>query len=675
MLYPIINIKYESGDDMLQGLKSFRKDKIKTDILSGIIIALVSIPISMGYAQIAGLPPQYGLYGSVIPVFLFAVLSSSPQCIFGVDAAPAALVGGTLASLGIVSGSEEALTIVPIIAFFTGIWLLLFSLMKFGSLTRFVSSPVMGGFISGICCTIILMQIPKLFGGQSGTGEIFELVKHILKSFNESFNAVSLVLSVFCIAVIMLSGKFIPKIPMSAIVMLLAAGGQFLFNYCEIWGINTLPKVAGGLGKFSVPNFTLDNCYYALTASLSISVVIASETLLAEKNFALKNSYAIDDNNELLAFSVCNIAAAFIGVCPLNGSVSRTTMNDRNKGTSQIVSLTAAGVMLLILMFAAGFIGYLPVPVLTSIVVCALWSGTEFELAHKLAKSSRKEMGIFIAAFLGVLVFGTIYGVVIGVLLSFLNVIIRESAPPTAFLGVIPGRNHFYNIASYAKSRPIEKVVIYRFKGNLFFANVEGFRRDIENSIKDDTRYIIVDASGIGSIDTTGAQTLDILYKNLKKRGIRLFLVEHISKVNEELRSYGLGYIIEEGSVRKTITDALEAVGYSRPYKLSERTDRVSEDTAILQEFEWAFGSDAQKYIDINTERIIKGAKEINIDDKNELFHLWDSVSPISDHILLDYMEQRVTQLAERYDIGEEAIKQLIKLHREAIPANSNKSE
>ena len=192
---------------MLQGLKSLKKEKIKTDIISGIIIALVSIPISMGYAQIAGLPSQYGLYGSVIPVFLFAIISSSPQCIFGVDAAPAALVGGTLSTLGIVSESEKAQEIVPIIAFFTGIWLLLFSLMKFGSLTRFVSSPVMGGFISGICCTIILMQTPKLFGGQSGTGEVFELVKHIVKSFGESFNAVSVVLSVICITVIMLSGK------------------------------------------------------------------------------------------------------------------------------------------------------------------------------------------------------------------------------------------------------------------------------------------------------------------------------------------------------------------------------------------------------------------------------------------------------------------------------------
>ena len=216
---------------MLSGLRALKKDNIKKDIISGIIIAAVSIPISMGYAQIAGLPPQYGLYGSVIPVLLFALLSSSPQCIFGVDAAPAALVGGTLASLGIMSGSARAMELVPVITFFVGIWLLLFRLFRFGSLTRFVSSPVMAGFISGICCTIILMQAPKLFGGQSGTGEMLELIGHIAESVKESFNPISLVLSAVCITLILLSNKVIPKIPVSAIVMIVSAAGQYLFDF------------------------------------------------------------------------------------------------------------------------------------------------------------------------------------------------------------------------------------------------------------------------------------------------------------------------------------------------------------------------------------------------------------------------------------------------------------
>ena len=657
---------------MFKGLKYFNKASLKNDLISGFIIALVSIPISMGYSQIAGLPPQYGLYGSVLPVVMFALFSSSPQYIFGVDAAPAALVGGTLTGLGISSYSEDALAVVPAITFFTAVWLLVFYLLNFGRLTRFVSSPVMGGFITGICTTIILMQTPKLFGGQSGAGELKELLPHIVSELKESFNIASLMIAVFCITVIQLFRKISPKLPVSAFVMLFAAAAQYLTDFCGKYSINTLPVVERGLGAFHIPTFTPENCYTGMVSGFTIALVIAAETLLAEQNFAMKNDYKLDESCELAAFFAGNLAAAFTGVCPVNGSVSRTSMNDQFGGKSQLTSLTAAGVMVLILMFGTGFISYLPIPVLTSIVVCALWSGTEFHLAGKLFKSSRKEFLIFMAAFAGVLIFGTIYGVVIGVILSFLNVIIRESRPSSSFLGVIPGRNHFYDLDTYAKARPIKNVVIYRFNGDLFFANISGFTEEIENAVKDDTKYIIVDASGIGSLDSTGAQVLGMLYRKLGKKGIQLFLVEQIAKVNEEMRTYGIGFIIESGGVRKTITDALAAVGYYRPYVLCEEyeTKHVSEETAILQEFEWAFGKDAQRYLDLYTKKILLKAKALNPDSSHaheEYAHLWDGISPISDHVLLDFMESHKEELAKKYDISTDTIETVINDHRKSL--------
>ena len=156
-------------------LKNYKKEYLPKDIFSGIIMAAVSIPISMGYAQIAGLPAVYGLYGSVFPILFFALFSTSRQFIFGVDAAPAAIVGAALVSLGIESGSEAAMQYVPVIAFLTGIWLLLFYFLKAGRIVDFISTPVMGGFISGIALTIILMQIPKILGGKAGSGELPEL--------------------------------------------------------------------------------------------------------------------------------------------------------------------------------------------------------------------------------------------------------------------------------------------------------------------------------------------------------------------------------------------------------------------------------------------------------------------------------------------------------------------
>ena len=155
-----------------QTLKHYDKKNFPKDILAGIIIMAVSIPISMGYAQIAGLPAVYGLYGSVFPIILFGLFSTSPQFIFGVDAAPAALVGSAIVGLGIEGGTKEAMAAVTVLTFCVALWLLAFYFMKAGKLVNFISAPVMGGFITGICTTIILMQVPKLMGGTAGVGEL-----------------------------------------------------------------------------------------------------------------------------------------------------------------------------------------------------------------------------------------------------------------------------------------------------------------------------------------------------------------------------------------------------------------------------------------------------------------------------------------------------------------------
>lgn len=659
---------------MFGGLKSIQLKKIPNDIISGLIIALVSIPISMGYAQIAGLPAVYGLYGSVLPIAIFAIFSSSPQYIWGVDAAPAALVGGVLASLGVVAGSDQAIKLVPVITLYTAVWLFVFFAFKLGRLTEYVSTPVMGGFISGICATIILMQIPKLFGGTSGTGEIHHLVINIVEQAQESFNPWSLAVGVGSIVLILVSKRFAPKLPMSVVVMLLAALLQKNTGFADKLGIATLPAVEKGLGTIALPDFSVISPIQGMGVSLTIAVVIMAETLLAENSFAMKNDYRINDNNEVLTFALCNLASSAIGCLPTNGSVSRTSMNEQFGGKSQLTSIVASVSMIGILMFCTGFIQYLPVPVLTAIVICALLGAIEFDLAKKLSKINHKEFMIFLAAFVGVLVFGTIYGVIIGVILSFGNIIIRESDPPRSLLGVIQGRGGFYSTANNPNSRTIQGAVIYRFNANLFFANVKEFREDIEASIKPDTKCVIVDAGGITSIDTTGADTLEGIYKSLKEKGIHFYLTEHIRDVNNQLRKLGLGYIINEGGVRRTISAALRAEGYQKPYPLELREDDVVNyvpnfKEQLLHEFEWAFGDDAQGKIDSYAEDILSHADKYNLDADSllSLTNLWQGLGSFDEDVLLEALELRVSELSKTTGVDEEKIAHDIELRRERI--------
>ena len=248
-----VKMKKKTERNLLEQ-KRLKQGHLKNDILSGIVVALLSIPISMGYAQVAGLPPVYGLYGSVFPILIYALFTSSPQFVFGVDATPAALVGGTLASLGITGGSPEAMALVPVITLLTACWLFLFYFIKAGKLVNYISKPVMGGFISGIGCTIILMQVPKLFGGNAGTGELFVLLYHIWQEL-PSFHPLSAALGAGCVVILQISRKKAPKVPMSVLLMAVGAGLTASFSSGSIWG-EAAPGGSGGNAKACLAGFT-----------------------------------------------------------------------------------------------------------------------------------------------------------------------------------------------------------------------------------------------------------------------------------------------------------------------------------------------------------------------------------------------------------------------------------
>lgn len=663
-------------------LHGYKKDYLGHDLFAGLVIAAMSIPISMGYAEVAGLPAVYGLYGSVLPLIMFALFSTSPQFIFGVDAAPAAIIGGALASWGITQGSQEALDTVAAIALMSGVWLMIFYVLKAGRVVSFISTPVMGGFISGIAITIILMQVPKIMGSKASHGELFELLEAIIEAGN-NINWVSVLLGVGTLLVILGCKKVFPKFPM-AIFMMVA--GALISYYGDIgrFGVAMLPGVEPGLKALALPDFSNVNITDALGTSLTVAVVVMAETLLAENNVAFKNGYKLDDNAEIFACGMGNLAASLTGCCTVNGSVSRTAMGEQFGGRTQAMSIVAAVALVLVLLFGTGFIAYLPVPVLTAIVISALMSVVEMHLAIRLFKVNRSEFWIFMGAFATVLLLGTIYGVVIGIVLSFVEVVLRASKPPRAQLGVIPGHGNFYSLERNHNARPINEVVLYRFSGNLFFANVATLQDDIENAIKADTKCVVLDASGINDIDITAADRLEALYESLKKRGIRFYMSEHIGQLNDKLRKLGFESLIEKGFVRRTITLALLDAGYEKPYSLEGLSEEEyfvvsdkAEDEDSLHEYNWAFGDSAPDRIERDVHEIIEHISKEDWQEsqatessKGHMFqhaHIWGGLGSIDEDEILRRLELHKKELARRLNNDEIAVARVLNERRKMI--------
>lgn len=307
---------------LFASLRGYDRQQLGPDLFSGVLIALLSIPISMGYAQLAGLPPVYGLYGSLIPILLFAMLSTTREFIFGVDAAPAAMIGAVLASLGVTAGSAEAMRIVPVLTLYVALWLAVFTLVRADRAVDYISEPVMGGFISGVCCEIILMQVPKLLGSGTGTGELFELLEHIFDAA-KAVNLPTAALGFATLAILLLAPRKWPKVPW-VLVMMVLGGLLGAFAPLADRGVALLAAVPRGLPKLVLPDLTALPFTKALVATLPVAAVILAETLLASSGTAQKNGYRLNGRREIAAYAVCNVAAGLVGCCVVSGSVSRT---------------------------------------------------------------------------------------------------------------------------------------------------------------------------------------------------------------------------------------------------------------------------------------------------------------------------------------------------------------
>ena len=588
---------------LFASLHGYDRAQLGPDLFSGALIALLSIPISMGYAQLAGLPPVYGLYGSLVPILLFAMLSTTREFIFGVDAAPAAMIGAVLTSLGVTPGGAEAMRIVPVLTLYVALWLAVFALVHADKAVDYISEPVMGGFISGVCCEIILMQVPKLLGSATGTGELFELLGHVFDAA-KVINWPTAALGFGTLAILLIAPRKWPKVPW-VLVMMVAGGLLGAFAPLDDWGVALLAAVPRGLPKVVLPDLTALPFTKALVATLPVAAVILAETLLASSG-----------------------------------------------GKTQLVSVMASVTMLVVLLVATPLIRFLPVPVLTAIVVNALIGATEFGIARRLWRVNRVELGIFTGAFFGVLLLGAIKGVLVGMVLSFIDVLMRAAAPQRTFLGTLPGKAGFFPIDRVSGVQALPHIVLYRFSGSLFFANIRRFQEDIEGAVQPDTQAVIVDGSAIVSVDITACDRLVVLNRKLRAQGVRFYLTEHIGEVNDQLRHFEAGELIESGAVRRTIQGALRDADAAVDIGgAQQRIPDNMDDIRQLQELEWLYGADAEVQIERNVQLLL--ARMRTTEDKdarrtmlehflNEDFH-FGSID--TDEVLL-HLEGHTDELA-----------------------------
>jgi sulfate permease, SulP family len=525
-------------------LRNYQRDWVRGDVVAGLTVWAVLVPSSLAYATIAGVPPVVGLYAAPAALVLYAALGSSRQLITGPSAAAAALSAAVVGN-AVAGNGDQFLATTAALAIGVGLAALVAGVLRLGFLANFISEPVLKGFIVGLALTIMVGQLPKLFGIESGTGDFFERAWDFLTNLDQT-DGLTLLVGIGSLAVLFGVPRVARAIPGTLVAVVLGIGVVELFDLGD-HGLAIVGSINSGLPSLGLPDVSLDRFGGLMAAALGVMLVGFAESLGTAKTFAQRENREIDANRELISLGAANLGAGISGGFAVNGSLSKTAVNSTAGGRTQLVGLIAAGLTILTLLLLTGYFESLPVATLAAVVIAALVELIDFPTLRDYYRVYTKRLGraygfaaradfiAAIAAMLGVMVFGTLAGLFTGVLISLLLLLYRTSRPPVAELGRVPGDSgHFSDLDRHPENQRVEGIAVLRIEGGLYFANATPVAAEIRRAAhRDDVGAVVVDAETVPFIDVTAAQILDQLARELQADGSRLVIARNIGQVRD----------------------------------------------------------------------------------------------------------------------------------------------
>jgi SulP family sulfate permease len=562
--------RWQSFFPAAQWLGSYRPSWLTPDAFAGITLAAYAIPVAMAYAALAGLPPQMGLYSYLVGGLGYVLFSSSRHLAIGPTSAISLVFGATLAKL---AGGDAArllslatITTLLVAAFFILAWLL-----KLSVIVNFISESILVGFKAGAAVSIIVTQLPKLFGVKGGGDDFFERIWTLGGQLHGA-NLVVLAVGIAGIILLMVGDKLLPGKPVALFVVLLSLAAVPLLGLAQ-HGVTVVGQLPSGLPTFVSDHFSLrglDVETRRALISLAFACFLLSyiESISAARTFALKHGYELNARRELLALGAANLATGLFQGYPSAGGLSQSAVNEK-AGARTPLSLVIASVSLaLVLLFLTGFFRNLPNTILAAVVLVAVKGLINIKEMRHLHRVSRLDFIAAMVAFVAVLLLGILDGVIFAVIASVMLLLIRASAPHVAFLGRIPGTNRFSDLARHADNEPIEGALLFRVESALLYFNVDHILRTVLTRVRtsaSDLRRVICDLSNTAYVDVSGARMLLRLQEELKASDIELRIVEAHGRERDILRAEGLETLC--GPIQRNVSLADAVAEFTRTHE------------------------------------------------------------------------------------------------------------
>lgn len=543
---------------VLVGLRGASRATLPREVLAGVTLAALMIPLNIGYAQVAGLSPVVGLYAAIVPMIAFALFSSSRNLVASPDAPIAALVGSILITLAI-PGEPRYEQLAFALAVLSAGFFFLFWFFRLGFLANFLSRAVLIGFITGLGIEVLTSQIEKIMGIHVEAEGYFREVIEIIKSIPEA-NRYSVLIGVGAIVIIWALKRSAPKLPGALIALIVTTAAVAIFGWADK-GVSVLGAVPAGLPSFSFPRISIWDWTRLVPGAVAVTAITVAEGLLIGRQYAQKYGDSLDSDQELFAFGAANLAAGVTGSLVVGSSASRTAAMDDAGMRSQLPSLVAAGVVAIVLVFFTDILALLPEAALGGIVAFSVLKLIEVGELRGLYHLRRSEFWIAIVCMLSVLVLGPLQGVVIAFLLSTIDIVRRAAQPQSAVLTELPGGGYRASSGAHQVATA-PGLILYRFGAPLYFANANLFHDHIQRLLATTdppAEWFVLDSEAITDIDTTGAEALEQVLEMCKRSRVVFAVSRAHGSVPDLLERYGLMEEIGEERMYGTNRDAVHA--------------------------------------------------------------------------------------------------------------------
>jgi high affinity sulfate transporter 1 len=543
----------------VRAARTYQRSWLRADLIAGVVLTAILVPQGMAYAQLAGLPAVTGLYTTVACLVGYALFGPSRVLVLGPDSSISPLILAAITPLLAGGDPATAIVLAGMLAVLVGLTEIGLGLGKLGFVADLLSKEVQVGYMNGLAITIIVGQLPKLFGFSTHADSFLKEVRVFVENLDQT-ETTTLIVGIAVLALLLFLPRITTRLPAVLVAVVAATVASAVFGLAE-HGVATVGALPKGVPSPSLPWSRADDVGPLLIAAVGITLVSLTDTIATATSFAARRGDEVEPNQEMIGMGAANIAAGLFQGFAVSTSGSRTAVAEQSGAKTQLTGVVGAALVAVLLLFLNSLLSDLPQTALAAIVIVAALSLMDLGILRRYLRVRRSAFAVSLVATAGVILLGVLQGIVVAVALAILLFFRRNWWPHGAVLGKVEGEGGWHDVLTHPDAEQLEGVVVYRWEAPLFFANSGSFREQIRKIVRErQPRWVVLQCEAVTDVDVTAAEMLEQLDNELNAGGTHLAFAEMRSRLRELTLRYGLLETLDREHFYPTLDAALEEI-------------------------------------------------------------------------------------------------------------------